>query len=313
MGPTVGETYPSYLALYESGELDRRIESAYGRLEKCQLCPRRCGVNRLRDERGVCRTGRKAVISSFGPHFGEEDPLVGRGGSGTIFVTHCNLGCIFCQNYEISHLGIGSEVSDEEFAQMMLHLQRIGCHNINIVTPSFIVPQLLSALKIAIGKGLRLPLVYNSSGYDAVETLKLLEGVVDIYMPDAKFADPQVAKELCNAPDYPQVMKEAIKEMHRQVGDLVINEEGIAVKGLLVRHLVLPNGLAGTEEICRFLVEEVSPHTYINIMAQYRPCYRAREKEGINRRITEEEFRSALETARRCGLYRFDKPRYFWL
>jgi len=302
--------YPSYLSLYESGKLDRRIEEAYKRLEKCNLCPRNCGVNRLRDEKGFCQIGRKAVISSYGAHFGEEAPLVGMNGSGTIFITSCNLGCIFCQNYEISHWRVGEEVDDEEFAKIMLYLQARGCHNINIVTPSHIVPQLLSTLKIAIERGLRLPIVYNTSAYDSLETLRLLEGVVDIYMPDAKFADGNVSKEFCNAPDYPQVMKQAIKEMHRQVGDLVINEEGIAVKGLLVRHLVMPEGLAGTEEICRFIAEGISPHTYINIMAQYRPCYKAVGHPKIGRRITRKEFESALEIARKAGLYRFDEPRW---
>jgi putative pyruvate formate lyase activating enzyme len=303
--------YPSYLALYESGELDKRIEEAYKRLERCNLCPRNCGVNRLREEKGFCQIGRKAVISSYGAHFGEESPLVGINGSGTIFITSCNLGCIFCQNYEISHWRVGEEVDDEEFAKIMLYLQARGCHNINIVTPSHIVPQLLSALKVAIERGLRLPLVYNTSAYDSLDTLRLLDGVVDIYMPDAKFADANVAKEFCNAPDYPQVMKKAIKEMHRQVGDLVINEEGIAVRGLLVRHLVMPEGLAGTEEICRFIAKEISPHTYINIMAQYRPCYKAVGHPKIGRRITRKEFESALEIARKAGLYRFDEPRWF--
>jgi putative pyruvate formate lyase activating enzyme len=303
--------YPSYLALYESGELDKRIEEAYKRLERCNLCPRNCGVNRLREEKGFCQIGRKAVISSYGAHFGEEAPLVGINGSGTIFITSCNLGCIFCQNYEISHWRVGEEVDDEEFAKIMLYLQARGCHNINIVTPSHIVPQLLSALKVAIERGLRLPLVYNTSAYDSLDTLRLLDGVVDIYMPDAKFADANVAKEFCNAPDYPQVMKKAIKEMHRQVGDLVINEEGIAVRGLLVRHLVMPEGLAGTEEICRFIAKEISPHTYINIMAQYRPCYKAVGHPKIGRRITRKEFESALEIARKAGLYRFDEPRWF--
>ncbi|MBC7327373.1 radical SAM protein [bacterium] len=304
-------TYPSYLALYESGELDRRIEKAYQLLESCSLCPRNCGVNRLKDERGFCQVGKKAMISSYGPHFGEEAPLVGQGGSGTIFITSCNLGCLFCQNYEISHLRIGNEVEDVEFAQMMLYLQALGCHNINIVTPSHIVPQFLSALKIAIEKGLRLPIVYNTGSYDSLETLKLLDGVVDIYMPDAKFADKDIAKELCKAPDYPDVMKKAIKEMHRQVGDLLIDEKGLAVRGLLVRHLVMPEGVAGTEEICRFIAEEISPHTYINIMAQYRPCYKAVGHPKIGRRITRQEFEMALQIAREKGLYRFDQPRWF--
>jgi len=307
----IGSSYPSYLALYESHELERRIEETYNLLENCNLCPRRCGVNRLKNEKGFCQLGRKAMVSSYGPHFGEEALLIGWGGSGTIFITSCNLGCLFCQNYEISHWRIGEEVEEEEFARMMLYLQSLGCHNVNIVTPSHIVPQLLSALKIAIDRGFKLPLVYNTSSYDSPQTLKLLAGIIDIYMPDAKFAAREVAKEFCNAEDYPEVMKAAIKEMWRQVGDLVINEEGIAVRGLLVRHLVLPAGLAGTEEICRFLLEEISPHTYINIMSQYHPCYKAVGHPKIGRRITKREFEASLEIAKKVGLANFVEARGF--
>lgn len=294
---------PKYLELYEDGELNRRIELAYKRLEKCDLCPRQCGINRLKGERGFCRSGEELMVSSFGPHFGEESELVGHGGSGTIFLTHCNLKCNFCQNYDISHLGHGDEISLERLAQMMLQLQDIGCHNINFVTPTHFVPQILASLKEAIEKGLALPLVYNCGGYETLETLKLLEGIIDIYMPDAKFWSPQVAERFAHAPDYPQVIAETLKEMYRQVGDLII-EKGLAKKGLLVRHLVLPQGLAGTDQIMPFIAKHLSKDTYVNIMAQYRPLYQARDDPLINRPITRREYEEAQEIARNEGLHR---------
>jgi len=307
---------PAYLALYESGELKRRAEEAVARLAKCDICPRECGANRLESSKGAgCRTGRKAVVSSFHPHFGEEDPLVGIHGSGTIFFTWCNLHCQFCQNYEISQLGEGREVEPSELAAMMLYLQDLGCHNINLVSPTHVVPQILEALLIAVEKGLRLPLVYNTGGYDSLKTLKLLDGIVDIYMPDMKYSDPEIAWRYSKVKDYPAVNRAAVKEMHRQVGDLVLDERGIAVRGLLVRHLVLPNRLAGTEEIVRFLAEEISRNTYLNIMDQYRPCYKAHQIPELSRRITFEEYEEALEMARKVGLNRLDKrqPRLVWL
>ncbi len=298
---------PLYLETYKSGLLKKKIEQAYKILENCTLCPRECKVNRLEDEKGICKTGKLPIISSYFPHFGEEDPLVGTNGSGTIFISYCNLLCMYCQNYEVSHLGEGRETSIEEFAKMMLSLQIIGCHNINIVTPTHIVPYLLAALNIAIEKGLRIPLVYNTSGYEKIETLKILEGVVDIYMPDFKYWDKEVAKRYSKAPDYPDVAREAFKEMHRQVGDLKINEKGVAESGLLVRHLVLPSGLAGTKQVVEFIASEVSLHTYINIMAQYRPCGEAYKDDYLNRGITSEEYQSAIQAALDAGLKRLDK------
>lgn len=282
------------------------IEKARSSLRACTLCPRKCGVNRLEGEKGVCRTGRLARVSSYSPHFGEEAPLVGTGGSGTIFFTHCNLYCTFCQNSDISHLGRGYEVPGDKLAGFMLDLQDAGCENINFVTPSHVVPQILEAVETAARSGLNIPLVYNSGGYDRVETLKLLEGVIDIYMPDFKFMDPAIAEATCCAPDYPQAAKEAVIEMHRQVGDLVLNERGIAVKGLLVRHLVLPAGLSRTRDVMRFLSREVSPDTYVNIMPQYRPEYRAHEHPGLDRMLTRQEYQKALTEAREEGITRLD-------
>jgi putative pyruvate formate lyase activating enzyme len=271
-------------------------------------------VNRLKGERGVCRTGSAAIVSSFNPHFGEEDCLVGTGGSGTIFFTNCNLLCVFCQNYDISHISNGYEVDTKTLANIMIELQGRGVHNINLVTPSHVVPQILEALPLAIDRGLDIPLVYNSSGYDNVETLKLLDGIVDIYMPDLKFSDSEVARVYCNAPDYPTVAKAAIKEMHRQVGDLILDGQGIAKRGLLVRHLVMPNNKAGTKDLMRFLALEVSTNTYVNIMAQYRPCGDAQKFKEINRAITENEYKMAINEALAQGITRFDvpKPHFFF-
>jgi len=287
-------------------ELGGKIRRAEEMLKSCTLCPRNCGIDRTAGERGFCRTGDRPIVSSYNPHFGEERPLVGDHGSGTIFFTNCNLGCIFCQNWSISHLGEGSEISFEELAEMMLILQKYGCHNINLVTPTHQVPMILRALEIAIDRGLKIPIVYNCGGYESVETLKILEGIIDIYMPDFKYADPAVAERYSKAEDYPSVAKRAIREMYRQVGDLIIDRNGIALRGLLVRHLVLPGGLAGTEEIVRFLVEEISPNTYTNIMDQYHPCFKAIDHPPLDRRITSEEYRRAIKGARDAGLRRLD-------
>ena len=276
-------------------------------LEECWVCPRHCGVNRLAGESGKCRITSQVLISSYGPHFGEEAPLVGRYGSGTIFFTYCNLRCVFCQNYTISQLGEGSPVNREELARMMLSLQAKGCHNINLVSPTHVVPYILDALELAVGAGLYLPLVYNSGGYDCVETLKLLDGIVDIYMPDMKYSDEKTAEQLSGIEDYPEVNKAAIKEMHRQVGDLQLDEQGVAQCGLLVRHLVLPNQLAGTEEVVRFLGQEVSTDTYLNIMAQYHPCYKAFDIPLLSRPVNKQEFYEAIELAHQQGLYRLDR------
>ena len=247
------------------------------------------------------------MVSSYGPHFGEEAPLVGRHGSGTIFFTYCNLRCVFCQNYTISQLGEGSVVDREELARMMLSLQARGCHNINLVSPTHVVPHILEALELAVSMGLYLPLVYNSGGYDSVETLELLDGIVDIYMPDMKYSDAETAEQLSGIKDYPEVNKAAIKEMHRQVGDLQIDEQGIAQCGLLVRHLVLPHRLAGTEEAVCFLAREVSTNTYLNIMAQYHPCYKAFDIPSLSRPVNKQEFYEAIDLAHQQGLYRLDK------
>jgi len=279
-------------------------------LAECTVCPRHCGVNRLAGEPGECHLTDQAWVSSYGPHFGEESPLVGRHGSGTIFFTSCNLHCVFCQNYTISQLGEGASVGREELAGMMLSLQAQGCHNINLVSPTHVVPFILDALDLATARGLYLPLVYNSGGYDSVVTLRLLDGVVDIYMPDMKYSDAKVAARLSGVTRYPAVNRAAVREMHRQVGDLEIDPAGVARRGLLVRHLVLPHRLAGTAAATRFLAREISPNTYLNVMAQYRPCYRAGDNPQLNRPVTEEEFTEAVAVAQQQGLTRRDKPHY---
>jgi putative pyruvate formate lyase activating enzyme len=309
-----GSFEAAYLALLRSGELRKRVQTAYERLHDCDFCGRQCRVDRYEQE-GSCRTGVRAVVSSFGPHFGEEDPLRGYRGSGTIFFAWCNLNCQYCQNYDISQLGHGQEVEPEEIASMMLALQARGCHNINFVSPTHVVAPILAALLIAAEAGLHLPLVWNTGGYDSLEALQLLDGVVDIYMPDMKYADADAGYRYSRVREYPAVNQAAVKEMHRQVGDLVLDEQGIALRGLLIRHLVLPGGLAGTAEIARFLAEEISPDTYINVMDQYRPCYRAHEYPPLNRPITAAEYEAAVEAARQAGLHRFDRraPRLFRL
>lgn len=297
----------AYQHLYQSGELRRRVEQTRAILESCQICPRHCRANRLAGEPGQCCTGSEAEVSSYGPHFGEEAPLVGRFGSGTIFFTHCNLRCIFCQNYTISQLGEGEVTGDRQLAAMMLSLQASGCHNINLVSPTHVVPQILAALQLAAGAGLSIPLVYNSGGYDSVDTLRLLDGIVDIYMPDMKYSDARVAEELSGIKDYPEFNRAAVKEMHRQVGDLDVDGRGVAQRGLLVRHLVLPRGLAGTEEVARFLAQEVSTNTYLNVMAQYRPCYKAFQQPSLAHALTREEYNEAVSIARKHGLHRLDR------
>jgi putative pyruvate formate lyase activating enzyme len=299
---------PGYLALLRSGELTRRVRSARRRMRDCDLCARHCYVDRLKSTRGaVCRTGARAVVHSFGAHHGEEDCIRGRRGSGTIFFSWCNLRCIYCQNWDISWKGQGEARSAEELAGIMLGLQAMGAHNINLVSPSHVVAQILEALLIAARDGLHLPLVYNTGGYDSLEALALLDGVIDIYMPDMKYGDSDPAHRFSHVREYVAVNRAAIREMHRQVGDLVIGEDGLARRGLLVRHLVLPNGIAGTEEVLSFLAEEVSPNTYINLMDQYRPCYRADERPELDRPTTVAEFDEALAIAHRCGITRFDR------
>jgi putative pyruvate formate lyase activating enzyme len=290
----------------ESGILQQKIRQATEILRHCQLCPRKCHVNRLDGQKGICRTTDQAIVNGYDAHFGEETPLVGRHGSGTIFFSHCNLKCNFCQNFDISHKGQGNPVSDVELADMMLALQKEGCHNINFVTPSHVVPQILAAVQKAAEKGLSLPLVYNTSAYDAVETLKILEGVIDIYMPDFKFWDPRSSDVTCGAPDYPDAARKAILEMHRQVGDLVMDATGLAQRGLLIRHLVMPDRLAETNEIMKFIAAKISLNTYINIMPQYRPSGDIGSIKWLRRKITEQEYARAIQYALDAGLTRLD-------
>jgi putative pyruvate formate lyase activating enzyme len=299
---------PAYRALAQSGRLSERAAAGYRHLEDCDLCARYCHVNRRQTIRGaVCRTGERAVLHSYGAHHGEEDPLRGWRGSGTIFFSRCNLRCVFCQNWEISHKGIGGEVEPGELAEVMLTLQGDGCHNINFVTPSHVVAQIIAAVEIAARRGLRLPLVYNTGGYDSLEALRLLDGIIDIYMPDMKYGDAENAHQFSHVRDYVEINRAAVKEMHRQVGDLVLDDNGIAQRGLLVRHLVLPENVSGTDRVLEFLAEEISLGTYLNLMDQYRPCYRADENPPLDRRATGAELSRGLEWARRFGLERLDR------
>lgn len=300
---------PAYLALYEAGELRRRADAAIAALADCALCPRQCAVDRRQQPGTVCRTGRQAVVSSHFAHSGEEDCLRGSRGSGTIFFTHCNLGCAFCQNYSTSHLGDGRTATAEGLAVMMLDLQAEGCHNINLVTPSHVVAQFLEALLIAVEHGLRLPIVFNTSGYDRVETLQRLDGVVDIYMPDFKWWEPATAERYAHAADYPMVVRAALREMHRQVGPLVFDENGLALRGVLLRHLVMPGDVAGTSAILPWIARELGPDTYVNVMSQY---YSAGQVANgrfpeISRCLRASEYSRALDAARACGLWRLDQ------
>jgi putative pyruvate formate lyase activating enzyme len=304
-------SHPAYLALAESGQISQRASIAANSLAACQLCPRQCKTNRLHDALGECGTGLQARVASYGPHLGEEDCLRGWRGSGTIFFTGCNLHCVFCQNWDISHECEGRIVSPQQLAAIMLDLQAMGCHNINWVTPTHVVPQALEALAIAVEKGLRLPIVYNTGGYDSVHTLRWLDGIVDIYMPDFKFWNPATSARLMRARNYPAVARRAIREMHRQVGDLVCDTQGLARRGLLVRHLVMPNDLAGTYQIANWLAQELSPDTFINVMGQYHPAgavaqaASAARYPDLARSITVAELRAALRLARAAGLHRF--------
>jgi len=290
-----------YLELLEKGELKNRVEQAKELLKECRVCPRDCKVNRLKDEKGYCKTGRNVYVASYFPHRGEEFPIRGFNGSGTVFFSYCNLGCVYCQNYDISQSGEGREVSPEELAAIMLYLQEEGCHNINWVTPSHVVPQLLEALYIAAKKGLKIPIVYNTSSYDSLETLKLLDGVVDIYLADLKYLKEEYGRKYSKVKNYQEVARKAIKEMHRQVGDLKTDKNGIAYKGILVRHLVLPNDISTTKQVLEFL-KNVSPDMHVNIMAQYYPYYNAFDYPEISRRITTKEYFDALDYAEKLGL-----------
>jgi len=289
--------------LFKTGELSKRVEKAYQVLQDCTLCPHHCRVDRTKGEKGYCRTGSEIRVASYGPHFGEEPPLVGERGSGTIFFSNCNLRCVYCQNYDISYKGEGEEVSIKELAEIMLSLQKEGCHNINFVTPSHMIHAVLAATEEACKMGLKIPLIYNSGGYDDVEALKLLDGIIDIYMPDIKYADEVIALRYSKIPDYFRIVKKALKEMHHQVGDLKIHD-GIAERGLIIRHLVLPDKMAGTEEIMEFIASEISSNTYVNIMDQYYPAFRAEEYSSLKRKITSKEYREALKLAKEAGLKR---------
>lgn len=298
----------AYLRLERSGELERRVRELQAIYRSCRLCPRRCGVDRTKGQTGVCSSTNRAKVYSAHPHFGEERPLVGRGGSGTIFFSNCNLLCVFCQNWEINHRGDGSYASDEQIGRLMTDLQGIGCHNINLVTPTHIVPNIISALRYAIRRGLKIPLVYNCGGYEPVEVLQLLDGIIDIYLPDYKYTDPAMAEKYSSgARDYPEVAAAAIQEMHRQVGDLIVDEDGIALRGLMIRHLVLPSNIAGTDRFVKFVAEKLKPWTYVNIMAQYRPEHKARNIPELARRITSSEYQQALRWAKEAGLTRLDR------
>jgi putative pyruvate formate lyase activating enzyme len=300
------ETFiPAYMKI-DSAQLHARVQELERLASPCKLCPRECGSNRKEGEKGYCRTGYLPEVSSVHPHHGEEKPLSGIRGSGTIFLTNCNLGCTFCQNYDISHLGRGQTISVRELASAMLSLQQSGCHNINFVTPSHQVHAIVEAVSLAARDGLRLPLVYNTGGYDSIEILRLLEDIFDIYMPDLKFTDSSTAAALADAIDYPEVVGKAVHEMHRQVGDLITDEKGIAHRGLLVRHLVLPGGLAGSREAFRFLAEEISTNTYLNVMAQYRPCHDAVGQPVIGGQLQQSDYLNALDLARKWGLRRLD-------
>jgi putative pyruvate formate lyase activating enzyme len=284
-------------------ELQKRVEAAYKLLESCRVCPRECGVNRLKNDKiGFCRSGLNPVISSVSPHHGEEPPLSGTKGSGTIFLTNCNLRCAYCQNYPISQLGNGVERTPGELACQMIWLQEQGCHNLNLVTPTHFMPQILKAFGIARERGFILPIVYNTSGYESLETLRLLDGIVDIYLPDMRYSDDAVARTYSVAPHYPEINRTAIKEMFRQVGNMVLDEDGIAMRGLIIRHLVLPNGLSGTEGIMKFLADDVSKDVYVSLMSQYFPAYKAHEIKELSRRITSDEYEEAYHIMQKYGL-----------
>jgi len=311
---TLAKHTPAYLELNRQGKLATRVEDALLDLGHCRTCPRECEVDRLRDDVGICRTGRHAIVASAAPHMGEEACLVGRRGSGTIFFSYCNLKCVFCQNYSLSQWRDGVEMTPEQIAELMLRLQNWGCHNINFVTPEHVVPQVIAAVGAAAVRGLELPLVYNTSAYDSLASLRMLDGLVDIYMPDFKFWFSESARRFSKAEDYPQRARAALQEMHRQVGPLLLDSAGVAKRGLLVRHLVMPGLLKESEAIFRWLAEEISPDTFVNIMGQYRPSYRVGERlrDGtrrfaeIDRRPSLAELEAAHAAAKRAGLWRFD-------
>ena len=309
------EDFPSYIKLVKNGVLEQRVDEAYGHLSICDVCAWECPVDRRAGKLGVCRTGELARVSSYGPHFGEESPLTGSRGSGTIFFTRCNLRCQYCQNHDISQTDRGEQVSPEPISRMMLDLQSRGCHNINFVSPSHVVPQILASVLIAAQSGLQIPLVYNTGGYDSMGMLELLDGVIDIYMPDMKYGDAKIAKKYSRIPNYPRINQSAVREMHRQVGNLTLDQNRVATRGLLVRHLVLPNNLAGTDQLIEFLSEEISPNTYLNIMNQYHPAYKSHHYPELDRRLSHQEYQSAVNTAISAGMTNLDqrKSRFYFL
>jgi putative pyruvate formate lyase activating enzyme len=306
---------PAYLELHKTGELKKRADELWDIMRSCELCPRRCGVNRHKGRSGVCRApGTTLVISSSHPHFGEERPLVGKGGSGTIFLAHCNLRCVFCQNWETAHLGIGSEENIDDFAGMMLKLQEIGCHNINLVTPTHYSAHVLKALDIAAERGLRLPIVYNTSGWERLEIIRLLDGIVDIYLPDFKYWDSDMsAKYSDEAESYPEMTSKAILEMHRQVGVAKPAKDGIMQRGLMIRHLVMPNNIGGSEKVMEWIAGNLPKDTYVNIMVQYSPVHKAYDYPELSRRITQKEYLKVVTKAKDLGLTNLDIQGYWWL
>ncbi len=294
---------PGYLELERTGELERRARALKEIYQACRLCPRGCGVDRAQWEAGICDSTSRAKVYSAHPHFGEERPLVGHGGSGTIFFSNCSLLCCFCQNWEINHRGDGSYVSDDRLGKLMVEMQEKGCHNINVVTPTHVAPNIVNALRHAIRRGLRVPVVYNCGGYESLEVIELLDGIVDIYLPDYKYMENEMSERYSSgATGYPEAAATAIKEMHRQVGDLVVDEDGIALRGLMIRHLVLPNNVSGTDKFVRWVAEELGPDTYVNIMAQYRPEHLARDYPPLDRRLRDSEYRQAIQRALDAGL-----------
>lgn len=294
---------PAYLESYKNGKLNRLAEETFKMLQSCSICPRRCKVNRLKNELGFCKTGLKPKVCSFMPHHGEEPPISGEQGSGTIFFSNCNMACVYCQNYEFSQLGQGREAEFEELADFMIELQNLGCHNINLVTPTHVMPQILQSLVIAINRGLKIPLVYNTGGYELPEIIKLLDSVVDIFLPDMRYADSCMANKYSCAPEYSDYNQAALKEMHRQVGIAKIDNKGIIKSGLIIRHLVLPDNIAGTDKIMEFIAKELSPDTYISLMSQFFPYYKAFQFKEISRRITHEEYEDAQKAMQRYGLH----------
>jgi len=296
------QEYPIYLNSLHNSNLDKKIEEAYNLLKECQICPRKCRVNRLNNEKGFCRVGLEPVVCSYMPHHGEEPPISGTKGSGAIFFSYCNLKCVYCQNYQFSQEEEGQETSPEELSGFMLNLQKLGCHNINLVTPTHCMPQILKALKMAAEKGLNIPLVYNTSGYELPEVIKLLDGIVDIYLTDMRYADNKNSIKYSQASDYPSYNQKAVKEMYRQVGEAQFNSNGVMKKGLVIRHLVLPQDICGSDKIMRFISEEVSKRVFISLMSQYQPYYQAYKYKEISRRINENEYQRAIDCLNKYGL-----------